>query len=236
MPLIVVPDPPLGPPGRVGSQPTPAIENVHRSVRRWVSQALGDLTVSGDPWTVVLEERSIPDETRPVAVVVCVGPSQTEFARRSVPQGTIIRRQTVVATAFPELCETARESGMRARRVSERLLQAVEIGLVESQPVTLNGVDTVIETPIGGPLCVPLYDFSLVSEDLRDRESGPLASYGFMDVLDHSVDLIADPDDDKRWTVPLTLRLRYYVAGRLRTGPAPPLAASMPGTFVPPGS
>lgn len=211
-PIIVVPPFPPDPLNTASVE-----ESVHRSVRKLIAAALGVNTDSGAPWIVVLEERAVPVEKRPLAVVAWIAGVTTErTTRRSMPQGLIMRFMTFVVTAYPERGEDARAATLRAARVTSLLLDAIEVGLVD---VDANQVASY-------PLAVPVYDYSLAADD---PASGVITQQA--QVIDHSVQPIPDPQDDRLYSVVATIRVRYYRPGRIRAiGGPPPTVVSLPGT------
>lgn len=208
---------------------TTSQDDAHLSLRRWVALVLG-ATLESKPWTVVTQEQAVPDERRPLAVVAVATPCTPIQYRTSIPQGQIRLQQGFVVTAYTEMNDasgkpfSARMARRRATEVSELLLNALLVGLEDDAGKALCG-----------PMDVPLYDYSATEIEGEGRKAGPATPYGMMEALSSAAEPIPDPEDDRRWTVALNLRLAWWRMGRDRAGgPAPPVTQSMPGTFVAP--
>ncbi len=195
-------------------------ESLHRSVRRHIGRAL-EADADSELWQVVLEERAIPIETRPVAVVHMIAPVTPErYTRRSIPQGIILRNTTFVTTLYPAPGDTARASTWRARRLASLLQDSVEIGLSDEEA----------GEALSYPFQLPVYDWDTLPEEDREVLPGPETPWQWATVMDVSTQVIPDPADDRLYTVVLTTRLRYQRPGRIRTHgeAALPFAESMP--------
>lgn len=186
-----------------------ALDDRHRSLRRFVMNALGS-----PPWTVRTERQPVADEERPVAVVEVSTAVVTLRARTSIPQGNVERQQTFTITLYPVMEETAAESRLAAEAASQQLDQALVVGLSNDD-----------ETVLSYPEMLPVYDFAGVAVKGADR-AGPMDPYGWMRADDYPVRTIQDPDDPLRWTVACDLRASWEQAGRER--PPAPTVGSMP--------
>lgn len=193
-----------------------AADDVHRSLRRFVWQALPD------GWKVRTERQPTSDEERPVAVVEPASAITTGRHRISIPQGNVEKLQTFSTMAYPALGKTARESRAVAQLVVGLLDQAFTLGLVEDQPEG----DPV---KIGGPFMVPIYDFDDVPVTGRGR-AGPQAPYGYAEVDDLAVRPVQDPVDYLRFTVTADARLTWEQGGRIP--PVAPIARHLDPTPV----
>lgn len=188
-------------------------ESVPRSLQRFIFMLLGE------PWRVTLVQDPIPvaDEKRPVATVQPTSDMETVQARRTIPQGDIRRRMTFVVTAYPALGADQRASAAEGRRVAQVLGDAIDVGTTDG------GLHFTY------PLTVPLWNYTGVAVDA----GGPALPVGVLDVASHSVRWLADPEDPRRQTVPLTVQLEWWSTGRERKDVAvPPIATEMPGRFV----
>lgn len=185
------------------------VTSVPRSLKRWAAAVLPA------DYTVTLEETppAVPDEDRPLANVLPTSEVTTLFARRSIPQGDVQRQQSFALTVYPAVKAganllTVKETGAEARRLTALLEDAVVIGTTEG------------EAGFSYPMTVPLWDYTGVPETGPDR-AGPLQPASAAEVADHTVRPLADPDDPRRRTVVLSLRLTWWAAGRDRLLPAP---------------
>lgn len=195
-----------------------SVDDIHRSLRRYVSQALGS-----PPWTVRTERQPVEDDARNVCVVEPASPSSQGKHRVSIPQGNLEKMMAFSAMAYPELGDTAADSRLAAQLVADLLEQAFAIGLVEGK-----GEE---QRNIGGPFRLPVYDFAGVP--VKGAERGAAGDeYGFAWVDDLTVRPLQDPIDYLRFTVVCDVRLSWEQGGRLL--PGAPAAGSMSGTFEPP--
>jgi hypothetical protein len=195
-----------------------ALDDRHRSLRRFVMNALGS-----PPWIVRTERQPVPEEQRPVGFVEVSTPAVTISSRTSIPQGNVEKQQTFAITLFPEGAETAAEGRLIAEEAAELLSQAITVGLVtDDDPPEL----------LTAPEMLPVYDFAGVPVKGAAR-AGPEEPYGWLRVQDSNVRPVQDPDDPLRWQIVCDLRVSWEQAGRDR--PEGPLAGSMPGTWQPPG-
>jgi hypothetical protein len=183
-------------------------EDVHRSVRRWLSMVL-----EGPPWRVLTERRVIADDARPQAVVEPSSPLVTTFARAAIPQGEVAKMRSFAVQAYPTIGASAQESRLEATRVEGVLDDAVTHGLVNPLP------DDVFED-IGGPFRIPVWDYAGVPVKGSGR-AGPAQPYGMLRVQDHSFQSIQDTLDEVRFTVTGTLRLTWDAAGRVAANAEP---------------
>jgi hypothetical protein len=182
--------------------------DVQRSVRRWLWFALAD-----DAWSLEDERIEVADDARPAGYVEASTPVSVEFARVAVPQGDTRKRTTITATLYPVTDGSAQDCGQRARELVDALEQAFTIGLV------LPGDP---EVPLY-PAVLPLWDFAGVPADAT--VAGAPLSYADVDSV--TVREIADPLDDRRWTVVFEARMSWWSAGRGRIGTAeePPVGS-----------
>lgn len=203
--------------------------DAHMSLRRWAALILGN-TLAGNPWTVVTQEQAVPDERRPVAVVAPATELTVLFARQTSVAGDVRVQQGLVVTAYTEMTDSdgaalsTRAARRRATEVSDLLMNGLLIGLEDDDGSALCG-----------PMDIPIYDYDGVAVEGPERGPGPNRPYGMMEALSSSSEPIPDPDDDRRWTVVLNLRLAWWRAGRARAGGPPPRrTSSMPGTWTGP--
>lgn len=186
--------------------------DVQRSARRWLALALAD-----DAWSLEDERIEVSDDQRPVGIVEATTGLAVAFARTSVPQGDVQKRVTVTCTLYPATTGTAQDCGRRARALVDAITDAWTIGLV------LPPVGAVPEVPLY-PASLPLWDFGALADDVT-VQGAPLA-YAVADSV--TVRDIADPLDDRRWTVVCELRLTWWSGGRSRWGTAvDPLATKI---------
>lgn len=192
---------------------TPA--DIHRSLRRFFVIALDD-----DDWTARVAREEVRDSDRPVIVVEPASGIVTTTARRTIPQGDVDKQRAFSAMAYPVIMDSAREAAMEAARVAKVLDDAITHGIVDDDGLS-----------IGGPLVLPVWDYDDVPIVGVDRAGGELP-YGYVWVEDHSVNVLQDPIDFVRFTVPVDMRLSWRAGGRIV--PDAPVVARMPGHFVPP--
>lgn len=194
------------------------LPDVHRSLRRWTTLVLGD------DWIVRTEQRlSSPDDlSRDTAFVEIAVPSTTVSARSAIPQGNVDRMATFSVTLLPAPSATPQESSLRAYELAETLQSAMEIGLV---------------TDTGGfycwPMSFPLWSWEgvpIVGTGRAGPQSPPLV---FAEVHDLSVRPLPDPDDDRLYSVIMTLRAMWRAAGRAGF-PAPPAVGGVTPSVDPP--
>lgn len=192
-----------------------ALDDRHRSLRRFVMNALGS-----PPWTVRTERQPVANEERPVAVVEASTPMVTTRARTSIPQGDIERQQTFGLALYPQLGASPAESRLIASQAAELLIDAIGVGLV-----------TDVGALLSAPEMVPVYDFAGVPVTGPGR-AGAAAAYGWMRVEDFPVRAIQDPEDPLLWTVVCDVRVSWSQGGRV--APPAPVARVMDGNFVAP--
>lgn len=192
-------------------------ESVHRSVAEWVYAAL-----ASDEWTLKDERSEVEDEDRPVVIVEPTGEKATPFARTSYTQGDVQHRDTWTVTAYPVTDGAPQECTRRARLLAEALDAAVTYGIL------IPADDPEPERQLGGPLTLPLWDF----EGLGLGDPRPDDPAGTVFVESHTARPIADPLDDRRWTVVLEMRVTWWWGGRIRRDTAePPITAKVDGTY-----
>lgn len=195
-----------------------AVDDLHRSLRRYVA------AVFGKPWVVRTERQPVRDDDREVIVIEPASGVTTGRHRVSIPQGGVEKIMAFSAMAYPALMTTSRESRHEAQRVADLLDGVFTLGLVEE-------LREGVQTNLGAPFRVPVWDYDGVSVTGRDR-AGPDDPYGLAWVSDLSVRAVQDPVDSLRFTVACDLRLGWLQAGRAAlTGPE---VRSMLGTFVTP--
>jgi hypothetical protein len=88
-----------------------AQDDIHRSLRRYVTWLLPDVPV----WT---QRAEIRDDARPVGVVEPAGPSTTLFARSSIPQGDVQKTRPWSLMLYPALAATRASHASRPPRCS----------------------------------------------------------------------------------------------------------------------
>lgn len=182
---------------------------MHRSARRWTAYLLGD------DWIVRTEQRlaSEEDEGRNLAFVELATSPSTLFARSGgpgVPQGDVRRSITVAATLLPAPLETPQESTLQATELAEMLDMAVTAGTVLPDG-----------TSFSNPREIPLWDWTGVPVRGPGR-GGPDAAVSYAEVQDHGARVIPDPQDDRLYSIVLTMRMTWWSGGR--SGPGGPLA------------
>lgn len=194
-----------------------ALDDIHRSLRRYVSQALGS-----PPWRVRVVRQNVTNDDRPVAVVEPASTATVVAARATIPQGDVTKAQSYSVMAYPELGDTAAESGQIATQVAQLLLDAFQLGLVDEEGAF-----------IGAPERLPVYDFAGVAVvgPIEER-IGPDEPYGYLWIDDIAVRPLQDAEDPLRFTVACDLRLSWQSAGRER--PAAPMVGSLSGSFATP--
>lgn len=210
-----------------------ALDDRHRSVRRFLMNALGS-----PPWTVRTERQPVTDDARPVAVVEAAPPVVTTRSRTSIPQGDIEKQQTFSLMLYPALGATAAEARMAAEGPAELLESAIAVGLVwDADDPQVIANERAVGELLTAPEMLPVYDFAGVAVKGANR-AGPADPYGWLRAEDYPVRTIQDPDDPLRWTVACDLRVSWSEAGRDRP-PAPLVSAAGfrgTGEFEPPGS
>jgi hypothetical protein len=183
-----------------------SVDDLHRSLRRFVWQALPE------DWRVRTERQDVTPDERELCVVEAASGVTTTRARVSIPQGNVTKLMAFSAMAYPALGTTARESRLAAQAITDLLDAAFTYGLVE------DGAN------IGAPFRLPVYDFAGVPVSGKSR-AGPDDPYGYAWVDSLSVRAIQDGDDHLRFTVACDLRLSWEAGGRVL--PAQPAARSM---------
>lgn len=173
--------------------------DVQRSVRRWLALALDD-----DAWSLEDERIEVEDDQRPMGYVETSTGVSVVFARSAVPQGDVQRRLTMTATLYPALDGTAQECGRRARAVVDVLTDSLAFGLI---------IPETPEVPLY-PALLPLWSFAGLSDE-QTVQGAPLA---YADVDSAVIREIADPLDDRRWTVVFEARVTWWSGGRSRWG------------------
>lgn len=185
-----------------------APDDIHRSLRRYIAAVLAD-------WPVWTQREEIRDDSRPVCVVEPSSPVTTTRARVTIPQGDVDKGQAFSIMAYPELADTARESRFAAQQVQQLLDAVITHGQVDDDG-----------NSIAPPLRIPIYDYADVP--LSGVRVPPAVPYGYAWVEDHSANVVQDPIDFLRFTVPVDIRLSWTAAGR--KAPDAPLVQKMPGT------
>lgn len=186
------------------------VDDVHRSLRRFISQVLTP------PWRIRMERQPVTPDERELCVVEPASPTTTGHHRTSIPQGNIEKRGAYSAMAYPAMGASARESRLEAQRVAQLLEDAFDMGLLED------------DREVGGPRRVPVYDFLDVPVTGTMR-AGPPTPYGYAWVDDLTVRSLQDTLDPLRFTVACDVRLSWERSGRIE---APsPVAGSMHGSF-----
>lgn len=176
------------------------IEDVHRSVREWIAQGLGS-----PPWKVRIED-DIPltDKERPVAYVELIQPARTLDARASAPQGAVQRLAPFTVSAYPDIGDSPRLSRQEADKVADTLDKLVASGVK-------------VASAAASPSHVPIFDWQhipLEGTAAQRKLPADAEPYTYALVpLGWTVQTIKDPMDPKRFTVGLTLTLRWSAPG-----------------------
>lgn len=176
--------------------------DIQRSARQWLWFALAD-----EAWSLEDERIEVADDQRPVGIVEMTTPVAITFARVAVPQGDVTKRSTLTITLYPSALGNAQVCGRRARDLVDSIEAAWTVGMI------LPPVGAAAEIPLY-PSALPLWDFSAVGDDAA--ASGPPIAYAVADSV--TVRDIADPLDDRRWTVVAELRLSWQSGGRSQWG------------------
>lgn len=193
------------------------VDDIARSVRRYVSELLGP------PWELNLERTDVADDSRPAGLVE-LGQARVRRARASIPQGSVEMFMPVTVTLYPSLAPP-REAGRTARGLAHGLQQLVQTGLVG--PTFADGRRS------AGPERIPLYDYSPVPLTGTDEERVPPAhAHDVLWAEDYGTRALQDPMDPQRWTVVLELRVSWEQPGRAdEVAQAAPIAERMPATI-----
>lgn len=189
------------------------LEDAWRSLKRLVAEALPE------PWTVRLEAAQYQESERPLAIVDTVGDLTRTGVKPTIPGGQHVMAQTFVITAYPAVGDDPREARAEATRALRALDEMVTVGMV-----TRHGED------LGGPLRLPMWDYDGVPLTGPDRGNRQNGWWQCMWAESWAGRVIADPQDDRRWTVPYTLRLTWDASGRV--GPDAPLLRQISGKLV----
>lgn len=189
-------------------------DDVLRSLRRYVSQALGS-----PPWRVRTERVEVKDDERPAALIEVSAPTVTLSARASVPQGNVLEATSYAVACYPEKGESVAEARRIAAGVASRLRGMVQFGLVTD------------EGALGAPSRFPIYDYDDVPVTGTAAErAGPDVPYDYGYIMEGwNVRTTADDLDLQLYTVMLNLRVRVDWPGRV-AWPTPPTVEQMPGT------
>lgn len=203
-------------------------EDTWRSLKRWLALAFTD------PWTIRLEQAQYVEEERPLIVVEPIGDMNRTGVQPTIPSRPQVVAQTFVITAYPALVDDPREARVLAEETLWLLDEIVTVGWVED------------DVPVGGPLRIPVWDYEAVPVGGPDRGNAhALDEWSQMAWVETWNGLtIPDPQDDRRFTVPYTLRLSWQADSRYVPGdpvqgfggryvPAPDVP--MPPAVAPPG-
>lgn len=189
------------------------LDDVARSVRRYLAMTLPTFPGDEPRWKIRVERREVRDEDRPVGVVV-LGQIATTRARTSRLQGQVEEVVPVTINLYPPIPEDAtgvdgvREARLEAHQLATQLHQLFNTGLTVK----------VGERHFAGPFNVPLWDYADVPVSGKEK-SGPADPHDVLWVDDKSLNVqaIQDPDDYRRWSVIANLRVSIERPGR---GPA----------------
>lgn len=206
-----------------------SLDDVSLSLRRYLSKCL----VPADParpWGIRLEREQVVDDERPVAVIES-GRVATPTKRAALDQGWITSSVPLTVTCYPETTGTVRESGRRARQLKQRLEDLMTYGLDLGEAARFPGGPV---RPRAGPDRIPLYDYAGVLLEGTDAErSLPPATEptGWLRVNDSGALSVQDPEDARRWTVVLELRVSWERPGRMPQATIDaPIVQHVPGT------
>jgi hypothetical protein len=189
------------------------VEDMHRSLKRLLSLAFPE------PWVIRLEMAQYSDEQRPLIVVEPVGDLARTGVQPTIPSRPHVLAQTFVITAYPALMDDPREARQQAEMVLDMLDRLVNIGWVEN------------DVSVSGPLRLPMWNYAGVPVTGAGRGNPDgLVEWDQVAWVDTWSGLtIPDPQDDRRFTVPYTVRMSWQADSRYI--PAP-LTTAFGGVFV----
>jgi hypothetical protein len=190
------------------------VEDTWRSIKRMLS------FVFADPWTIRLEPAQYAEEERPLIILETVGELTRTGVQPTIPSRQHVLAQTFLATAYPHVPDDPREAREAADMVLGAFEGLVNIGWIED------------DVSLGGPLRLPLWDYEGVPLDGPDRGNPyPADQWYAMAWVDSASGVtLPDPEDDRRYTVPYTMRLSWDVTSRYDTAP---IAQHFGGSFDP---
>lgn len=203
--------------------------DVKRSIRKYLAGLLDDT------WTIRIERREVRDEDRPVAVIE-LGQVSVVRAREALTQGEVETLYPVTVSCYPPLPEAAedadpppdpiRESEAAAEGVKTLLIRWLMFGLTVRDKDDRNWA---------GPYRIPLYDFADTPLTGDNRElKDPPHDVLWVDRDGVSAEAIQDPEDLRRWSVVLDLRVTMEEPGRERAEDETYVAEGIEGTYAPP--
>lgn len=181
-------------------------DDVARSIRRYLQLIL---PAGPTEWTHRLERRVIPDEERPVGVIL-LGGSRPLFAREGLDQGEILDQIPVTITCYPEVGADARAARREGDQLRDLLRDWVMIGMPVSDGLTdENG------RVKAGPFRLPLWDWDGVSDTAGEDEL-PERPHDVITVEQGSLVMenLADPEDERRRSVVIEFRAKIERPGR----------------------
>ena len=179
-------------------------EDVWRSLKRLLALAFPD------PWKIRLEQAQYVEEERPLIIVEPVGDMTRSRVQPTIPAPPQVVAQTFVINAYPALGADPRVAREEAEQVLALLDAIVTVGWVEG------------EVSVGGPLRLPVWDYAGVPLTGAARgNSHALAEWEQLAWVETWNGLtLPDPQDDKRFTVPYTLRLSWQADARYVPAPS----------------
>lgn len=205
--------------------PAWSVDDVHRSVRDWLTLALGS-----PPWSVWTERRDMDPTDRPVAVVEQASEARPTRYRTSVPQGNVEWVQTYTVACYPEAASTPQESALGARQVAETLRRCAAHGLVV--PADPDAEPPTAEQSLAPPMHIPLMDYEGVPVVGAGRAADG-DPYDWLLIEDvGGLRPLQDASDQLLFTVPFDIRLSWEAPGR--EPPPAPIATGMPGWWAQP--
>lgn len=188
-------------------------EDVWRSLKRLLALAFVD------PWTIRLEQAQYAEEERPLIIVEPIGDMARSGVQPTIPSAPHIVAQTFLVTAYPVILADPRAAREHAEAVLTLLEAIVTVGWVEN------------DQAIGGPLRLPIWSYLGVPLTGAARGNAhALVDYQATAWAETWSGLtLPDPQDDRRFTVPYTLRLSWQTTSRYE--PAP-MAERFGGQFL----
>ena len=191
------------------------LEDAWRSLKRLTALVLPE------PWQIRLESAQYAEEDRPLAIIDTIGDLTRAGVQPTIPGRQHVVTQTFLITAYPPVPDDPRVAREQATAVLQALDDLVTIGWKD-----------VDGKWIGGPLRLPMWDYEgvpLVGPN-RGNPNGKWPQMMWVEA--HTGRVIGDPQDDRRWTVPYTMRLSWDATSR-EPEPAPIVDDIIPEPIFP---